>query len=204
MFIMERQHGFHYCNIKALKKNTDASNTIVAVCFLCVALHLASCSFILVSATHVRTQGVTEMRKHRGNGLTFVHGSSSVCACARDAHHHPARVSVCVLEHLNHRAQIMFNYTCNNFQISLDRETICMLITMMVVIAENKSYSCSLIRSDISALPQSAIAVYAETSLWCWKLFLGRVLAWTAGDVRARGCVLSRFIVLKGTPRCWR
>lgn len=131
------------------------------------------------------------MREHRGNGLAFVHGSSSVCACAPDAHHYPARVSVCVLEHLNHRAQIMFNYTCNNFQISLDRETICMLITMTVVIAENKSYSCSLIRSDISALPQSAFAVYAETTPWRWKLFLGMVLAWTAGDVRALAVDLS-------------
>lgn len=78
----------------------------------------------------------------------------------------------------------MFNYTCNNFKVSLDRETICMLITMTVVIAENKSYSCSLIGPDILALPQSAFAVDAETTFGRWKLFPGRVLAWNMGDIR--------------------
>lgn len=125
------------------------------------------------------------MREKKENGLAFIRGSSSVCACARHAHHYPACISVCVLEHLNHRAEIMFNYTCNNFKVSLDRETICMLITMTGVIAENKSYSCSLIRPDISALPLSAFPVDAETTCWRWKLFSGRGLACNAGDVRA-------------------
>lgn len=125
------------------------------------------------------------MREKKENGLAFNRGSSSVCACARHAHHYPACISVCVLEHLNHRAEIMFNYTCNNFKVSLDRETICMLITMTGVIAENKSYSCSLIRPDISALPLSAFLVDTETTCWRWKLFSQRGLAWNAGDGRA-------------------
>lgn len=193
MLISERQEEHSFS-----KYNT--------VCFIPVELDFASYSFILVFTPHVRTQAVAEWGKRKKMAKRF-RGSSSVWACAHHAHHYPACISVCVLEHLNHRAGIMFNYTCNNFKVSLDRETICMLITMTGVIAENKSYSCSLIRPDISALPLSAFPVDAETTCWRWKLFSGRGLAWNAGDVRALavgGSVLSRFILLKGTSRCRR
>lgn len=67
--------------------------------------------------------------------------------------------SVCVLEHLNHRVEIRFNYTCNNFEVSKGLETICMLISLTAVMACNKGNICCLIKSDIRVLPQSAFAI---------------------------------------------
>lgn len=43
-----------------------------------------------------------------------------------------------------------------------------MLISMTAVMAEDKSNSCSLIRLDISALPRSALAVFAENGMEHW------------------------------------
>lgn len=45
---------------------------------------------------------------------------------------------VCVLQHLNHREEIRFNYTCNNFQVSEGLEAIYMLILMTAVMTCNK------------------------------------------------------------------
>lgn len=70
----------------------------------------------------------------------------------------------CVLEHLNRRVEIRFNYTCNNFKVSMGRETICMLISMTVVMTCNKSNICCLIKSDIRVLPKSAFAIRLETT----------------------------------------
>lgn len=75
-----------------------------------------------------------------------------------------ARPSVCVLEHLNQRAEIRFNYTCNNFWVSMGPETICMLISMTAVMTCNKGNICCLIKSDIRALQQSAFAICPETT----------------------------------------
>lgn len=50
---------------------------------------------------------------------------------------------VCVLGHLNHRAEIRFNYTCNNFSVSIGPETIYMLISMTAVMTCNKKTSAA-------------------------------------------------------------
>lgn len=79
-----------------------------------------------------------------------------------------------VLEHLNHRVEIRFNYTCNNFKVSMGRETICMLISMTVVMTYNKSNICCLIKSDIKVLPKSAFAIRPETTCYPGKSFWER------------------------------
>lgn len=99
------------------------------------------------------------IRKRTEKSRENVFVCRQVCVCAQYVHH-----LVCVLEHLNHRAEIRFNYTCNNFKVSMGRETICMLISMTVVMTCNKSNICCMIKSDIRALPQSVFAIHPEST----------------------------------------
>lgn len=88
--------------------------------------------------------------------------------------------NVCVLEHLNHRGEIRFNYTCNNFQVPIGPETICMLISMTAAMTCNKDNICCLIKPDIRTLQQSAFAICPEITCQprnsFWEVFWHLVL----------------------------
>lgn len=91
--------------------------------------------------------------------------------------------TTCVLEHLNHRLESRFNYTRNNFRVSMGREAICMLISVTAVMTCNKSNICCLIKSDIRALPKSSLRYSPWNYLLAEKILLGKVLAANTDDV---------------------